>query len=79
MLYGITGGSFENISVAELRHISSAPAPDIFFRLRLQIKKISAPASPIKARHRPAPDPKTDFDTKHLKNLNFNVKKSELT
>ena len=50
-------------SVAEPSHFSSAPAPDIFS---------SAPAPPIKARLRPAPALKTDFDTKHLKNLNSN-------
>ena len=52
----------------------------IFPRLQLQIYflsgsglKILARAPPIKSRLRPQ---KTDFDTKHMKNRNFNFKKA---
>ena len=59
-------------SVAELNYFSSVPAPG---------KKNFAPASapPIKTRLRPAPLQKTDFDTKHLKNLTFAIKKLQKT
>ena len=43
------GGKVGANSVAEPSQFSSAPAPDIFFQLRLQVK-ISAPAPPVKAR-----------------------------
>ena len=43
--------------------------------LRLQVKK-SAPALPIKLGSDRLRLQKTDFDTKHLKNLNFNKKSS---
>ena len=67
------------ISVAEPSHFSSAPAPDIFFsapapgkkyRLRLQPKKLSSDRLRLQ---------KTDYDTKHLKKLNFINKKVSIT
>ena len=65
-------------SVAELNHFSSAPAPDIFFFGFGSRLKVSAPASPIKARLRPAPAPKNrlfykTFEKSELKNASINL------
>ena len=55
-------------SVAEPSHFSSAAAPNIFFLLRLEVKYLGSGSS----YNRSALALNSDFDAKHLKNLNFN-------
>ena len=60
-------------SVAEPKHFSSAPAPDIFFWLAppLKAQLRQAPSPPVKARLRPAPATKNRFIYKTFEKSKF--------
>ena len=73
--------SIYECSVAEPSHFSSAPAPDIVFLLRLQVKHFGSgftyeSSAPTSSGSCSGSKKLIDFDTKHLKNLNLINKSS---